>query len=361
MANKKVDLGCEQTRGTFILSGKVTGRFMNSFYSEGVGSNGAEWRRVHFGVEIEPRKTIYIDMFGAEQDNVYFSKTTHDANNKNHTETRAVKWADRRKSPKSLFGEDGFRMIGVTCGCKKITDKTGKQVNDTKYLTPFDACEEVMNLNDGDSVFIRGSIVYSTYNNKHRVSFEPSQISLMRKEIDFDAIDFQPNASFNQQIVYMGITNNEDNPEEYIVSAKIVNYSSIEDTEFYIRSSSLAKNFRGLRKYTHIKVNGEIVVDGELQEVTEREDGWGKQDRVERINSPFKRKLVIDGAAPETIDEEAYSEAVIEHAMEVAASIRNAKADYGKKDAKEESNGNWGKKSKGNLDDAEDYDMDLGL
>ena len=356
MAKNKIELGCAQTKGTFVLSGKVTGRFSNSFYAEGTGQNGNDWRRVRFGVEIEPDKVIYVDMFGAVQDNVYFSKTTK-VDGKNRTETKSVKWADRMKSSKQLFGEDGYRIIGVTCGCKKVIDSKGKEVNDSKHLTMFDACDEVGNLSDGDSVFIRGNITYSTYQDTHRVNFEPVQISLMRQPIDFEAIDFQPNASFTQPIVCMGVIKNEDTPGEAIVSAKIVNYQTIEDTELYTRNAALAKNLKKLGQYVHIKVWGDIVVDGEIEEVKESSDGWGTSNKMERVASPFKRKLMITGADPDTIDRDAYSEDKIEHALEVIAGIQNAKSDYGKKDDKDN---DWGS-SKSNLDEDDDFDMDLGI
>ena len=354
MANK-VDLGCNQLRGNFVLSGKLTGRFSNGFYTDGKSSGGKDWRRVHFGVEIEPGKTVYLDLFGATQDNVYFSKTVRGADGKNQTTTKSVPWAKRMKSSKELFGEDGYRIIGVTCGCEKIIDKNGKEVNNTKHLTPYDACDEVGNLQDDDFVFVRGNITYSTYNNNHRVNFEPTQVSLC-KPIDFDAIDFQPNASFTQSIVCMGVAKNEETPGEAVVTAKIVGYQNIEDTELYTRNGGLAKNLKKLGQYCHVKVWGDIVVDGEVQEV-EEDTGWGTSNRMERVGSPFKRKLMITGADPESIDKESYSEEVIEHAMTVIAGIQNAKKDFGK-DSENDSN-DWGSKNS-NLDD-EDDDMDLGI
>lgn len=357
MAKNKIELGCAQTRGTFQMYGKVTGVMSNSFYQEGDTKNGGSYRRVHLGVEIEEGKIVYVDLFGSTVDNVYFSKTTKGADGKNHTETKSVKWADRFKTSKQLFGEDGYRLIGVTCGCKKVIDAKGKSVNDRKYLTPYDACDEIQNLEDGQSVFVRGNISYSTYNGQHRVNFEPQQISLCR-EIDFEDVDFKANAVFTQPIVCMGVVKNEETPGEAIVNAKIVNYQSIEDTELYTRNAALAKNLKKLGEFVHIKVWGDIVVDGELQAVEEMADGWGQSNSMDRVASPFKRKLMITGADPESIDKEAYSEEIIDHAMEVIAGIQNAKSDYGMKDEKD--NGGWGS-SKSNLDEDDDFDMDLGI
>ena len=359
MAKNKVELGCAQTRGTFILSGKVVGTQSNSFFAEGDTKNGGSYRRVHFGVEIEEGKIVYLDLFGSTVDQVYFSKTVKGADGKNKTDTKSVKWADRFKTSKQLFGEDGYRLIGVTCGCKKIVNDKGKELNDRKYLTPYDACDEITNLSDGQSVFIRGNISYSTYNNQHRVNFEPQQVSLC-KEIDFDDVDFKATAQFTQNIVCMGVAKNEETPGEAIVNAKIVNYQSIEDAELYTRNAALARNLKKLGEYCHIKVWGDIVVDGEVETVEDVDEGWGSSNKMERVASPFKRKLMITGADKESIDKEAYSEEVIEKALEVIAGIQGAKKDYGMKDDGDE---DWGNKpsSKGNLDDEDDTDFDLGI
>lgn len=359
MAKNKVELGCAQTRGTFILSGKVIGTQSNSFFAEGDTKNGGSYRRVHFGVEIEEGKIVYLDLFGASQDVVYFSKTVKGADGKNKTDTKSVKWADRFKTSKQLFGEDGYRLIGVTCGCKKVLDSKGHEVNDRKYLTPYDACDEIQNLVDGQSVFIRGNITYSTYNNQHRVNFEPQQVSLC-KEIDFTDIDFKPTAQFTQSIVCMGVAKNEEVQGEAIVNAKIVNYQSIEDAELYTKNTALARNLKKLGEYCHIKVWGNIEVQGDTAPVEEDLGDWGESNAMERVASPFKRKLMITGADKDSIDKETYSEEVIENALSVIAGIQGAKNDYGMKDDGDEG---WGNKpgSKGNLDDEDDFELNIDI
>ena len=128
------------------------------------------------------------------------------------TDTQQIPWAKRfdfEKDPKYK----GFQVIGVTCGCRKMIDAKGIEKNDVRHLTTFDACDEVQNLHDGDSVFIRGNIVYSTYNGTHRVDFEPVQISLC-KEIDFDDMDFVCNAHFTQPLVLTSVEANKETNED---------------------------------------------------------------------------------------------------------------------------------------------------
>lgn len=354
MANNKINLGCKQLRGTFQMSGKISGRLSQNFYSEGVAKNGKAWRRVHFGVEIEPGKSVYVDLFGSAQDNIYVSKRTTVAG-KTQVDTQTVPWA-KRFDYQNDKRYKGYTTIGVTCGCKKMLDSKGVERNDTKHLTMFDACDEIQNLTDGQDVFVRGNIVYSTYNDQHRINFEPVQISLCRP-IDFDDLEFKPNAVFTQPLVLMDVVGNKET-HEYDVLAKIVNYSTVEDCEMHIKEefSGLAKTLKKLGAYVHVEVHGNIVIDGEVVEETV-DSAWGTSNSMKRLGSAFTRKLVITGADPDSVDKESYNEAVIEHAIEVAASIQNAKEDYGDKDNRED----WGEGNKSNLGEDEDDDFDLGL
>lgn len=357
MANK-VDLGCKQLRGTFQMSGKVSGRLSQGFFTEGTSSNGKAYRKVRFGVEYEEGRTVYMDLFGMSTDTCFISKRTTLPGGKTQNDTQQIPWSQRfdfEKNPKYR----GYQMIGVTCGCKKIIDSKGLERNEVKHLTAYDACDEAQNLRDGQSIFVRGNIVYSTYNGTHRTSFEPTQISLC-KEIDFSDMDFQPNSHFTQPIVLMGVEPDRDQGE-YIVTAKIINYSTVEDAEFHIKKefSGLAKTMKKLGSYVHLKVHGRIAVEGDVvEEVVD--DAWGMQTNVmDRVASPFVRKLVIEGADPQSVDKESYSEEIVEHAIEVASSIQSAKNDYGDKDE------DWGKdgNKKSNFDDDEvdDPDFDLGV
>lgn len=353
MANNKIDIGINQTKGTFQLSGIVNGVEKNGFYSEGTSSNGKAYRKVNFGVEIEKGKTVYVSLFGSVQDNVYFSKKIKDENGKDKTDTKTIPWADRMKCKLP----EGYRLIGVNCGCvKKIDEKTGNEVNDNKMLTPFDACREMTNLKDGQSVFIRGNISYSEYQGRHMINFEPSQVSLC-KPIDFDAEDFKPNALFTQPIVIQKVKKSETTPGEAVVEAKIVNYSSIEDTELYTRNAKLAKTLNKLKPFTHVKVFGDIVVESNIEEI-EEDDEWGDTtNKMDRVGSPFVRKLMITGGDKGSIDTEEYSEEKIDHALSVINASKRAKSDYGKKDDSDEDD--WGSTKTNGMDEDDDMDFEL--
>ena len=338
MAEKKKGLGLPQTRGSFQVRGKVTGTQKDKFYIEKLTKNDKPWRSVSFGVQFTEDSTIYVGLNGMERDSVYFSKK-EDKN----TVTKEVPWKDR-----FVFSEKDFNLIGVNVGVKKIKDEKGNEINDKKRLTDYDACKEISeNLVDDKTVFVKGNIEFGSYNEKHTTKFVPSQVSLA-KDIDFSSEDFKPLADFTQVIVFTGIKPNDDKTRA-TVSAKIVNYNSIEDAEFIITNMNLAKMFnKNLRPYTGIKVWGNISVEKNTEEVTES-NCWGEDNNMEKVNAPTIRELIITGADPETIDTITYTEEEIDKAIESIKASKKAEADFGG------SNEGWGSvENSGSTDEDDD-------
>ena len=130
----------------------------------------------------------------------------------------------------------------------------------------------------------------------------------------------------------MGIDKEKINDKETgraIVSAKIINYSTIEDVEFIITDSKLMNLFKkNLKPYTSIKVSGKIVATTQTESVSE-EDEWGEVDEMEKVSSPTKREFIITGATPSTIDKETYSQEKIEEALTAIAKANKAEEDFG--------------------------------
>ena len=328
---KESPLGLQETKGSFQLRGKVTGTEKDNFYKELTTKTNKSMRMVNFGAEISEKKTVYLRLNGMEQDSVYFSKSEKTKDGKKKTEVKKVPWSERFK-----FHDDGYRMIGVNLGIKKTFDPKGNEVNDKKTMTQYDACKYIGDeIEDNSSVFVKGNIEFSTYNDSHRTNFVPSQISLC-KPIDFTDEDFDPMANFEQTIVFMSVTKRE---HDFLVSAKIVTYNTIEDAEFVISDAILAKNFKNLKPYTAIKVYGNIVVENDTEQIEETKSYWGKANPMERVNSPTVWKLEITGADPETIDTDLYSEEAFDAAIEKINSEKTAKSDYGKT---ESDNDGWG-------------------
>lgn len=328
-----------ETKGSFQLSGVVTGTKKDDFLKEGKTKTNKDMSTVNFGITYEPKKTLYVKLQGIAQDNVYFSKKSEKKGEKSVTEK--VPWANRFD-----FNRDGFRLIGKNIGVQKTTNEKGEEVNDKKILTDYDAAKEIGKyLVDDKSVFTKGNFDYSHFaddkgNICRRVRLVPQQVSLC-KPIDFADDDFVPTADFNQTIVFMGIEQEKENDTatgRFIVSAKIVNYSTIEDAEFIIEEKKLADLFKkNLKPYTAIKVSGKMTCNIQTEEV-EDDDSWGEEDKMEKVKSPVRYEFVITGAKPSTIDKELYTEEKMNAAYAAIAKKDKAENDFGNTNTDED----WG-------------------
>lgn len=338
MANKLFEL--PQTKGTFQVRGIVSGVEKDNFYTEKKTKTGKDFRMVNFGVEYEDKKTIYPSLNGMPRDKVYFSKKDEDGK----TDVKAVAWKDRIKN-----APEGYRMIGVLTGLKKVPGDNGKLKNDNHYRTEYDACEYINeNLNDGDSVFVKGNLEFGSYTNKdgevsRTTKFVPTQVSLCQKDIDFDAEDYAPAHDFTQTIVFVGIDQERENDKptgRFVVDAKIVNYNSIESAEFIIEDAKLAKQMRsGLKPYNSIQVHGHINV------VNNVEDVWGESNDMDnkRVFAPIHRELIITGAKPSTIDKDTYTEKAIDEAIKKVNASKKAEQDFtGKAESTSNVDDDWG-------------------
>ncbi|MFC8685997.1 hypothetical protein [Brevibacillus porteri] len=336
MAEKK-GLGLPQTRGMFQLRGIVTGMKRENALKTGETKTKKKRNVLNMGVTTAPESTVYVTIEGMVKEEVYFGKKSEVKGEKG--ETIKVPWAKRfDKQP------EGFNMYGVALGIEK--DDEGNNVK--KVLTEYDATTEVhKKLEDGQSVFIRGDIDYSSFKTDDEIrknkKFMIKNLYLA-KEIDFEDEKFAEMNDFKQRIVYMGIEKVEDKDDpRFQVNAKIVTHQTIEETDFIIRESSLANQFRkNLKPYTAIDVWGNIYnkVDSEEMEEPSKK-AWGKEDSFKRLNKNYIRELVITGADPESIDTETYTEKIIEEALKVLKEFGDSeeKSSWGNKQRKEEDEG----------------------
>lgn len=325
---KKKGLGLPQTKGTFQVRGKVVGTDKDKFYIEKMTKNNKPWRSINFGVQFDSEKTLYVGTNGMERDNVYFCKKIEDGK----TDKKVIPWKDRFN-----YHEEGYRMIGVNVGVEKTTDENGNTVNNKKTLTDYDSCKEISDhLRDDMSVFVKGNLEFSTYQDSHRTKFVTSQVSLTKDDVDFEKEEFHPVADFTQMIVFMGVTPNKEKTRA-TVEAKIVTYDTIEDAEFIIEDMNLARMFaKQLKPYTGIKVWGRISVEKDTEEV-ETTDCWGKKNNMDKVNSPTIRELIIEGADPNSIDTGTFTESEIDKAIEEMKAAKAAENDFG-----DSENDGWG-------------------
>ena len=329
-----------ETKGAFQLKGIVTGTNKDKFYKEIKTKSNKDMRMINFGVTYNDNSTLFINLQGMEQDNVYFSKKAEKAGEKG--ETVKVPWADRFS-----FNREGFRLIGKNIGVRKKIDSTGKTVNDKKILTDFDACKEINeHLEDGASVFIRGNLDYSSFfddkgNKKTSTKLVPSQISLC-SDVDFDDEKYIQQNDFNQVIIFMGIDQEKENDKptgRFVVLAKIVTYSNIEDVEFIIEKDKkeLANKFRkSLKPYNSIKVSGHVVSYVQTETVVD-DDEWGEEDAMEKVAAPVKREFIITGAKGSSVDKDTYTEENVNAAIAKINKANKAESDFG-----DDSDDEWG-------------------
>lgn len=342
MANRIFDL--PECKGSFQVKGIINGTKKDKFYTDKKTQTGKDFRAVNFGCEYNATTSMYMSLNGMPQTDVYFSKRNQSTGK---TETKKVAWANRNS-----FSEDGFRMIGVNLGLVKTTDKDGKTVNDKKTMHSFDACEYIKkNLNDDMSTFIRGNIEFSSYTDKEgnirrSIKYVPNQISLCQEVVfgDFNENN-KPVHDFTQNIVYTGIEKEKENDKDtgrFVVTAKIVTYSDIVDTQFIITDAKLANLFKkNLKPYNAITVHGRIEVTHNIQEETS-DDGWGEANAMTSVAAPTKTEMIITGATPSTIDKGTYNEKNVAEAIKSIKASKTAEQNFSGNANENEEEDDWG-------------------
>ena len=331
MANRIFDL--PQQRGQFQMRGVVSGVQRNNFYQEKKTKNGGNFRSVFFqcrtGKDGAPHN---VSLNGMTRDKVYFSRREDKAKGITK-DTKEVAFKDRN----TFVCPEGYNLIGVHLGLEQQAAADGKTENVRKTMVEYDACKYIAeSIKDDESVFIKGSTEFSSYQGKHQVKFVPNQISLCKTPVDFDAQDFEETANWEQFMVFTGIQFDKELGEA-IVSAKIVGYNTIEDAVFYIdpnRSDKVKKLMQSmknkLKPYTSFKASGYMKGVEKVEEVVE-DDGWGESNAMERQSSPVERKMYITGIDSSTFDTDTYTEEKMAEAQAKIVANERAKADFGSK------------------------------
>ena len=334
----KTKHGLQETTGVYQVRGIVNGVDKEKFYTDKKTKTNKDMRIVNFGIEFDKGKTSYLGFNGMVKDEVYFSK--RDAEGKSVVEK--VKWNARDTFNKQK-GKEDFSLMGMRIGLEKGED--GKNIKQT--LAEYDACLKIKELLEDDmSVFSKCKIEFSSFeddkhNKKRSIKFVPQQISLCSNDVNFDEEGFEPKSDFSQQIIFMGIDKKDNG--EFTVKAKIVTYSSIEDTEFTIKDKSLAQMFKQkLKPYNAIQVHGHVEVIENVSQVEDDDDNWGESDPTSQIGSPTERILVITGAKGKTLDKDTYTEEKINEAMQKLEQSNNAQQDWGTSSSKDVDDDEWG-------------------
>lgn len=331
MADKIHDL--KQTENSFQLRGVVTGVKGKRFFQSGTSRSGGEWNVVEFGVKIAENKTVYVKLNGYTRDSVFYYKKSEEKGAKGTSQR--VAWKDRKKAP-----GDGYRLIGINITTGQ--DKDGKNINTT--MTEFDAVNWLHdNLSDGDGVFIKGNLVFSSYTGKDgqmhkKIELVPTQISAVLKPIDFDAEDYEETADFMNTLIFSDISKEEDEKEKatgrFILSGYSIGYNTVEPVSFIIEAED-AGIARAIKK--NMKPGNSIVTYGKISIVNNTEEiednGWGvtKISPMRKVNAPTKREYVVYDIDTKTFDTETYTEKAIADALKKMKAEKEAKANFGER------------------------------
>ena len=337
--------GLQETKGEFAFRGIVNGVDKDSFFKESTTKKNKGFKAVNFGLEIDKEKNVYVALNGMERDKVYFTHKKDDGK----YETVDVAWSNRKN-----FKKDGFRLCGINVGLAKVVDKNGKSVNDNKIMTEYDACQYIADtLQDDVSVFVRGKIEHSTYNDRHYTKYVPSQISLC-KPVDFTAEDFKVFADFKQGIVFKSI---EKTADGFTIHGYAIEYNAIEEIELYMKPdrAGFAKTLKKLKPYTYVTLVGYVDVEQNTETVTESDDGddWGdsSSNSFTRITNPTERKMYVTAGIADSVDATLYTEKSINEGIAKLKAESQAKSDFGEST---DDSDDWGSVDQSSIDDDDD-------
>lgn len=340
----------KNTNSSFQLRGIVTGTAKQKFYRSGVAQNGNSWNAIEFGIKIAENKIVYCTMSGFPRAEVFYYKSGEKGSKGT---TQKVAWKDRKKSP----GKD-YRLIGVNISTSR--DENGKNVNE--MFTEYDAIEWLHeNLKDDDSVFIKGSLQFSSYTNKNgeirkKIELVPTQISYTQKPVDFNAEDYKEMCEFENTLVFSSIDKETDENDKvtdrFVLSGYSVGYNTVENVSFIIDANhaKLATNLKKAMKPGYsIKTFGRVEVINDISIVEDDESGWGETSPMQMINSPVRREYVVYRAEPSSIEKEDYSEDKISEAIRKIKAAKTATENFGEKVDTNDDVDDWG--SDDNSDD----------
>lgn len=358
MAKKRI-FELPETKGEFKARGLVTGTTKDNFFESGVTKTGKKRNKLKFGIKVQDDgSTVYCNLEPMEQEKVYFYKKG-DKKQGIKGVSKAVPFENR-----NLFKEEGFEPIGIKVGLEQYIDDKGLVKNKNINMFEFDGAEYLSKtFSENVGVFTRGKMEFSSYKKEFNgettkvrmTKFIPSQISAVTSDINFEDEKYTPINDFIQTIVFMSaeLDDSDPNDKKGIVSAKIVNYSTIEDAEFIIRDTSIFKTFKkNLKPYTAIQVFGKINNRVDVVEV--EDDGWGSSNNsFENKGNDFIRELLILGANPSTIDTETYKKEAMDEAIELVKANKKAKENFGKTN-EESMDSDWGKEVEDSKDDGFD-------
>ena len=265
-----------QTKNFFVIRAMVTGKDNpakgNGFKTGKIEKGkfeGRNYKSIRFIAKTSNDNIVPVELFGSEEDNVYFYS-------KSEKKTLKALWSQKGLKPKT-----GFELI---------TPKFDQvqSINDT--------------YKDGDLVVITGKIEYSQYEDKDKnvklqkkfiiKDIKPSQ----KTEMDFDDEKFEEYNEFNQEVV---IIDTETDEGKLYLNAYHINYNeTFIPVRFEINTedSGFVSKIKSLKFGDFVKVFGIINNRSvETSEETPSEDFWGKKPTIVKSLNKSLEITAADG------------------------------------------------------------------
>lgn len=252
----------KETSSIIKLRGVVSGLDKEGAYKAGQVKNGKhegkEYRSIKFLLNTSPENRLKVEKFGMEQDYVYPHRK-EDKKKKIKKDTKKLPFAKRFNIP------EGYDLIGSRIALE--LDDNEKTIS--KNMTDFDAVDEIWeNLNDGDSVYIRGSIGYNSYENDNGDFFEENTFNIIdiykEKPIDFDDPKFEEMCVFEQEFVFAESEVDEEAKAVFVDGYQVSYGNKFNPIKFVVRMDEEKPELRKLAAGFTKTEYGDVITLGGL-------------------------------------------------------------------------------------------------
>jgi hypothetical protein len=279
----------QPTYGYFEAIGIVTGLSSTKSITEG-DKDDYQWKRLQFGIKVNHNAFVYVELMGTKTAKVKAYPVSKDEKDNEYI---LVNWNEvHRVNPRK------YRMMHQV--------KMNIDNKSDSMLLAFEAIEYLKNnLQDGDSVVVRGTVKIEEYNGEVQEKFIVKSI-YSHEEVDFDSKDYQEFAYFNQEIVYEGIEKIEKS--KYKLNTKIIiselsGYKAIPYTFQIYETSEDSRNMisyfsQNIVSGSTLKVHGSVK---HYVPIVTAFEGY----RV--VSGPSVKELVVTGGNVESIIQGRYS------------------------------------------------------
>lgn len=195
------------TYGNFSIKGVVVGLFNDRYHTEGDKEGGSKWHRLSFGVKVSSTSFVYVELMGSKTSKVKLIYQNPINKKYEKDNSKLVSWGEQSKLPPN------YRI--------HMPVKTCFNQSESLEFTSYEAIDNIKdNLNDGDSVYINGSLQYQEYQDKIQEKFVIQEIGLLDDRLNINELMNQE-AYFTQEIVFLSIEKLRIN-KQYLIHSLII-------------------------------------------------------------------------------------------------------------------------------------------